>query len=162
MAESNGNRVLQYLPIVDQEVRRRMALGVPRGVDRSDVQGEAEEALVVAVAKGTTAIRLAVRHALVGLMRYEAVRQRHRGDMPEVEDAPAADRPARAEVTDSSVLIGLKPRQMEAIQLVYYEELSYAEVAEVMNLPVSDVHSLIRAAKENLRRHSKTPSLKRH
>jgi hypothetical protein len=48
MAESNGSRVLQYLPIVDQEVRRRMALGVPRGVDRSDVRGEAEEALVVA------------------------------------------------------------------------------------------------------------------
>jgi DNA-directed RNA polymerase specialized sigma24 family protein len=51
---------------------------------------------------------------------------------------------------------------MEAIQLVYHEELSYAEVAEVMNLPVSDIHCLITAAKQNLRRRFKTPSLKRH
>jgi DNA-directed RNA polymerase specialized sigma24 family protein len=151
MDEASDSLILQSLPIVEQEVRRRMALGVPRGVDRSDVQSKANEALVVAIAKGTTATRLAVRHALCGLVRYEAMRQRHGGDIPEVEGAPPADRPASAEAGELA-LADLTARQMEAVWLVYYEGLSYAEAAGKMDLSVTDLGNVIQAAKKTLRK----------
>lgn len=46
----------------------------------------------------------------------------------------------------------LTNRQKEAITLVYIEELSYAEVAELMSLQVRTVYNLIHMALEQLRK----------
>jgi RNA polymerase sigma factor (sigma-70 family) len=150
-----GRSVSQYLPIVEQEVRRRMALGVPRGVDRSDVQGEAEEALVVAVAKGTTAIRLAVRNAIQDLVRHEAIRLRSAGEMPEPEQVatPRSDQVDTRFDFDVVIthLADLTPRQRKAISLVYRDGLTQEKAAERMKCTREAVKYLLTAGLKRLK-----------
>ncbi len=48
-------------------------------------------------------------------------------------------------------LEGLNERQRMAVVLNKYEDMNYAEIAEVMNLSVKAVKSLLSRARENLR-----------
>jgi len=51
----------------------------------------------------------------------------------------------------SRLVQNLLPKQKEAIFLIYYDELSYEEVASVMNLKVKTVYNLIHLAISRLR-----------
>jgi DNA-directed RNA polymerase specialized sigma24 family protein len=138
--------VTECLAIANQEVRRMLALGVPPSLDRDELVGEAHLAIAVARSKGTKAIRLAVRHALMDVIRRERMRVRYSGAMPsEVLSVGHVDDMAGEMVYD------LAPRQMTAVRLVYYEGHTYSGAAKEMNCPETDIVNLIHAAKKNLR-----------
>ena len=67
-------------------------------------------------------------------------------DFDRPDDAPSLPeniiRDERIRAVDSA-MIGLPGRQRAAINLHYYQELSYDEVAEVMGVPVATVRSLV-------------------
>lgn len=135
------------LKIAGQEVNRIMALGIPRGVDRSDLEEEANYALGVAVAAGTKALRLAVRNALLDVCKKQRVRLRHDGEMPaECVGVPMA------ESVVGELVFDLTPRQMTAVRLVFWEGMTQAEAAEEMNTCQSDISSLISAACDALKK----------
>lgn len=143
---SMATNPIDHLPLVSQEVNRRLALGVPRGIDRSDLVGEAEEALVVHCARGTNALRLAVRGALQNYVNHEAMRQSHDGPMPADVAAP---KPTADEVAE--LVFHLTPRQMTAVRLIFYGGLTQEEAAEEMNCCQQDVSSLINVSVKRLR-----------
>jgi RNA polymerase sigma-70 factor, ECF subfamily len=60
----------------------------------------------------------------------------------------------RSELADTvkNAIDGLPLKQRTALILSRYEELSYQEIADVMNLPVPSVESLLFRAKQNLRK----------
>jgi predicted DNA-binding protein (UPF0251 family) len=154
MSHTNGSGTLRYFPLVAQEVNRRLALGVPRGVDRSDLESRANEALVVAVSSGTRAIRLAIRHALVDLVRYEGLRGNRAREAPAETvrppiTTPMPERGRRMAVGELFYI--LTPRQQEAVHLVFYEGLTQDETAGRMNCCQQDISSLLSCAQNKLR-----------
>jgi len=51
----------------------------------------------------------------------------------------------------AQMLRTLTPKQKEAIFLIYYEELSYDETAQIMELQVKTVYNLVHLALSKLR-----------
>jgi RNA polymerase sigma factor (sigma-70 family) len=54
-----------------------------------------------------------------------------------------------------SALLSLSPRQRAAVELRHFEELSYAEMAETLGCPLSDVKSDLFRARKKLAEHLK-------
>ena len=141
-----GSRALQHFSLIAQEVNRLLALGVPHGVDRSDLESEAQEALVVTVAKGARWVRLSIRHALQDLIRHEVMRRRFSGDMP--SDVSTQSPSAESVV---ALVYDLSLRQVMAVRLVYYEGLTQEEAAEEMSCSQEDISHLLSRAIKKLR-----------
>jgi hypothetical protein len=147
---ANGNlddeAVIRQLPIVAEEVRRRLALGVPKGIDRDELTSVGHLALVRACAKGVYATRLAVRGALQNRVKHQFKRNQVSGEMP-------------ADVTTGGVndlgvwglVDTLPPRQKEALNWVYYHGLSETAAATEMSCSQQAVSCLLASAKSALR-----------
>ena len=93
---------------------------------------------------------------MLGIARnlaYNLLRREARGDrQPDI--APLGEDPAeRAQrsVCVEAALDRLSPRQREVIHLVYYEELSVVEVAEILGIPEGTVKSRMHHARKALR-----------
>jgi len=139
------NSTVLYLRIVEQEVNRQLSFGVPQGLIRSDLISEAHEALAVALHRGNSAIRLAIRNALIDRVRHEAVRMRHSGDILErIADF--------GESVVGELVVGITPRQTQAVRLVYYFGMTEAEAAGEMECSQPVVHKILAAAIVALRK----------
>lgn len=139
--ENGSGSLPKHLRIVEQEVNRRMALGVQPILDRSELLSEAHEALAVALNRGTKAVRLAIRNALIDRVRREETRVRYGGDMP--EQIVSAD---FQESVVGELVFTLTPRQVEAVRLVYYFGITEAEAAGEMGCTQQVVHKILSAA----------------
>lgn len=70
------------------------------------------------------------------------------------DPAPAADQARAADQRDAAVraaLVSLSEDQREAVRLAFYEGLSHAEVAAVLDAPLGTVKSRLRLAMNRLR-----------
>lgn len=134
------------LPLVGQEVRRRMALGVPEGLGRDELISTGQLALVEAYTAGIRALRLAVRCALQDQIRYQVVRNRAAGEMP---DESTEESPRESVVM--ALVSELPDRQRKAVVLVYEFGMTQAEAAEEMGTQQQDISALLIEAQKKLR-----------
>ena len=134
------------LPLVGQEVRRRMALGVPEGLGRDELISTGQLVLVEAYTAGIRALRLAVRCALQDQIRYQVVRNRAAGEMP---DESTEESPRESVVM--ALVSELPDRQRKAVVLVYEFGMTQAEAAEEMGTQQQDISALLIEAQKKLR-----------
>lgn len=136
------------------------ALGVPA----ADADDAAQEVFLVASRKLDAIAPGRERAFLFGTARGVAANQRRSAgrrealaadELPDVlDDAPRADElvdAARARVVLERALAALAPEHREPFVLFELEELSTAEIAEALTLPVGTVASRLRRARELFR-----------
>jgi RNA polymerase sigma factor (sigma-70 family) len=99
-------------------------------------------------------VRVAAAHAALNAMRGQR-RRDHRHQLSGMDVPPAGpeeaalDRESRAEVRQA---LGRLPRHAATVLLLRHSGLSYAEVAEAMNVKVGHVGTMLRRAESALRK----------
>lgn len=156
MGDSFETELIALLPNL-----RRFALSLCRRGDLADdlVQITVEKALAARDRRGPD-LRLdawtfrILRNAWIDMTR----RNRTRGTEIDVADAPESATVDGADVTESRLMLGateaamaeLPAGQREVLLLVAYEDLSYAEAAEVLGVPKGTVMSRLARARAAL------------
>jgi RNA polymerase sigma factor (sigma-70 family) len=139
----------QSIKVMNQEIRRMLALGIPRGMDRDDLLSVAQLALVKSVAAGHPYTRLDIRHALADAIRAQSLRNTYAGDMP--EDATVEFDESAIHATLREMIQELPARQAEAVFYVYDQDMTQKEAASEMGCSHQAVGSLLRSAIESLK-----------
>ncbi|MFP1643252.1 RNA polymerase sigma factor [Pontitalea aquivivens] len=156
MGDSFETELIALLPNL-----RRFALSLCRRGDLADdlVQITVEKALAARDRRGPD-LRLdawtfrILRNAWIDMTR----RNRTRGTEVDVADTPESATVDGADVTESRLMLGateaamaeLPAGQREVLLLVAYEDLSYAEAAEVLGVPKGTVMSRLARARAAL------------
>lgn len=96
-------------------------------------------------------------HRIAHNAAVDRLRKRHETTSDEIDDQPASNRPSlllsqkETALAVQTALDSLAPRQRAAITLVHYQGLSGAETAEVLDVEVEAVESLLARGRRKLR-----------
>jgi hypothetical protein len=138
----------EILSVIDSEVNRLLALGIPPGMDRSDLASAAGVALATVLRKdGSLALgRLAVRHAMMDEIRKRRLRLRYDGPLPKIDK----DYMSHDESVTGVPVDALPLREREAVFLHYYCGYDYREVAARMASNADAVRFWLSSARKKL------------
>ena len=135
----------ELVALIHSEVNRQLARGVPPEIDRSDLTSVANEALALALYRGTRALRLAIRCDILDFLRSRRDRAQYETSMPEHEKVVAFDR-----TVITHLVYGLPSMQHEAVYLHYYQDYSVPEVAAIMSTTEDNVKYWLKTARKKL------------
>ena len=88
--------------------------------------------------------------------RFRAAKSRRPPDSPQPQPAPVADALANLEAAERAKIVktavdGLEAKERELLQLAYFSDLSQAEIAEKVGIPLGTVKTRMRTALVKLR-----------
>lgn len=150
-----------YRPLVDRYHQGLIRYVYAFVLDEDVAQDIAQEAFIDAYRHlGTYDNRYAFSTWLYRIARNRALRQtKYAKRRTEFNEATADERETTAEQLDRALtaqrvqtaVASLKPDYRSAIQLYYWEDKSYEDIAVLLDTPVNTVRTWLRRAKEELR-----------
>ena len=142
---------IEGLKIVRYEVWRAFALGiVPDGIDRSDLESVGDEALVMALQRGYTAVRQHIRHELLKFITRTGYKDADNViGMPQPSMAPGYD---LTELDVSMLIAALDGEYQEIIRLHFIDGLSLSEAARALGINKAAAFERLRTAIRRLRK----------
>jgi predicted DNA-binding protein (UPF0251 family) len=140
-----GDMTANNVYLVPLEVGLRIKLGIPAGLDETELTSVAVAALVDACSKRKASTRLAIRWALKDLVKYQLRLNKQIVEMP--FDVTTATPP---EYFDWKLIDKLPRRQVEAFTLIHREELTEGDAAKRMGITQQAVSRLVSKAEKKL------------
>ena len=133
-------------PAIAQELLQETFLRAYRGAARYQPRASLSTWLF------RIAVNLCSNHAEAASSRHELLCEPP--DSADQRPGPAEDlEQAELCVAVEAAIAALPPQQRAAVQLARFEEMSYSEIAEVLEVSVAAVDGLLQRARQSLRNH---------